>query len=32
VVAVSLDPVRWKYHAVGAYRLNGKLPARHSWI
>ena len=24
--------VRWKYHAVGAYRLNGKLPARHSWI
>ena len=26
------DPVRWKYHAVGAWRLNGKLPARHSWI
>ncbi|WP_191489350.1 SfnB family sulfur acquisition oxidoreductase [Pseudomonas sp. FEN] len=26
------DPVRWKYHAVGAYRLNGSLPARHSWI
>ncbi|UZE29368.1 SfnB family sulfur acquisition oxidoreductase [Pseudomonas asplenii] len=26
------DPVRWKYHAVGAYRLNGTLPARHSWI
>ena len=26
------DPVRWKYHAVGAYHLNGKLPARHSWI
>ncbi|CAI8850911.1 MULTISPECIES: SfnB family sulfur acquisition oxidoreductase [Pseudomonas] len=26
------DPVRWKYHAVGAYRLNGTLPNRHSWI
>ncbi|MDH0731640.1 SfnB family sulfur acquisition oxidoreductase [Pseudomonas sichuanensis] len=26
------DPVRWKYHAVGAYYLNGSLPARHSWI
>jgi SfnB family sulfur acquisition oxidoreductase len=26
------DPVRWKYHAVGAWRLNGTLPARHSWI
>ncbi|WP_434561230.1 SfnB family sulfur acquisition oxidoreductase [Pseudomonas sp. R1-6] len=26
------DPVRWKYHAVGDYRLNGTLPARHSWI
>ncbi|MHC6223385.1 SfnB family sulfur acquisition oxidoreductase [Pseudomonas sp. X10] len=26
------DPVRWKYHAVGAYHLNGKRPARHSWI
>ena len=26
------DPVRWKYHAIGAYRLNGTLPARHSWI
>ena len=23
------DPVRWKYHAVGNYYLNGKLPARH---
>jgi alkylation response protein AidB-like acyl-CoA dehydrogenase len=21
------DPVRWKYHAVGAYHLNGTLPA-----
>lgn len=26
------DPVRWKYHAIGAYRLNSTLPARHSWI
>ncbi|MGE7958182.1 SfnB family sulfur acquisition oxidoreductase [Pseudomonas sp. NPDC089530] len=26
------DPVRWKYHAVGSYQLNGTLPARHSWI
>jgi SfnB family sulfur acquisition oxidoreductase len=26
------DPVRWKYHAVGDYHLNGTLPARHSWI
>ncbi|MDD2059422.1 SfnB family sulfur acquisition oxidoreductase [Pseudomonas sp. GD03860] len=26
------DPVRWKYHAVGAYHLNGTLPARHAWI
>ncbi|KAF1009828.1 MAG: Dibenzothiophene desulfurization enzyme C [Pseudomonas fluorescens] len=26
------DPVRWKYHAIGAYRLNGTLPSRHSWI
>jgi len=26
------DPVRWKYHAVGNYHLNGTLPARHSWI
>ncbi|MBC3487822.1 SfnB family sulfur acquisition oxidoreductase [Pseudomonas kermanshahensis] len=26
------DPVRWKYHAVGAYHLNGSQPARHSWI
>ena len=26
------DPVRWKYHAVGSYHLNGTLPARHSWI
>jgi SfnB family sulfur acquisition oxidoreductase len=26
------DPVRWKYHAIGAWHLNGSLPARHSWI
>ena len=26
------DPVRWKYHAVGYYHLNGTLPNRHSWI
>ncbi|PBJ08401.1 SfnB family sulfur acquisition oxidoreductase [Pseudomonas sp. ACN5] len=26
------DPVRWKYHAIGAYRLNGTRPNRHSWI
>ncbi|TVT81138.1 SfnB family sulfur acquisition oxidoreductase [Pseudomonas sp. H3(2019)] len=26
------DPVRWKYHAVGTYHLNGTKPARHSWI
>ena len=26
------DPVRWKYHAVGAYHVNGSRPARHSWI
>ena len=26
------DPVRWKYHAVGNYHLNGALPPRHGWI
>ncbi|AEF45591.1 Acyl-CoA dehydrogenase type 2 domain protein [Serratia sp. AS12] len=26
------DPVRWKYHAIGEYYLNGRFPARHSWI
>ncbi|WP_342245971.1 SfnB family sulfur acquisition oxidoreductase [Pseudomonas sp. OTU5201] len=26
------DPVRWKYHAVGAWHLNHRHPARHSWI
>ncbi|SFG30305.1 SfnB family sulfur acquisition oxidoreductase [Methylobacterium gossipiicola] len=25
------DPVRWKYHLVGNYTLNGALPARHQW-
>jgi alkylation response protein AidB-like acyl-CoA dehydrogenase len=25
------DPVRWKYHLVGAYELNGAYPARHQW-
>lgn len=23
------DPVRWKYHAIGNYLLNGKKPPRH---
>lgn len=23
------DPVRWKYHAIGNYYLNDRLPARH---
>lgn len=26
------DPVRWKYYAVGAWHLNQRHPARHSWI
>lgn len=25
------DPVRWKYHLLGAHALNGALPARHQW-
>ncbi|RKF49485.1 SfnB family sulfur acquisition oxidoreductase [Paraburkholderia fungorum] len=25
------DPVRWKYHLVGNYYLNGVRPARHPW-
>ncbi|WP_334173968.1 SfnB family sulfur acquisition oxidoreductase [Pseudoxanthobacter sp.] len=25
------DPVRWKYHLLGNYTLNGTLPARHQW-
>ncbi len=26
------DPVRWKYHAIGNYWLNGTLPPRHGAI
>lgn len=26
------DPVRWKYHAIGNYYLNGAQPPLHSWI
>lgn len=25
------DPVRWKYHLVGNWALNGIKPARHDW-
>ena len=25
------DPVRWKYHALGNYALNGVFPKRHQW-
>lgn len=25
------DPVRWKYHLIGNYTLNGTPPARHQW-
>jgi alkylation response protein AidB-like acyl-CoA dehydrogenase len=25
------DPVRWKYHALGNYALNGVFPRRHQW-
>ena len=25
------DPVRWKYHLLGNYQLNGEFPARHQW-
>ncbi len=25
------DPVRWKYHAIGNYALNGIFPTRHQW-
>ncbi|WP_044875266.1 SfnB family sulfur acquisition oxidoreductase [Pseudomonas sp. LFM046] len=25
------DPVRWKYHLVGNWALNGVKPARHDW-
>ena len=26
------DPVRWKFHAVGNYHLNGAAPPKHAWI
>ena len=26
------DPVRWKYHAIGQFYLNGVNPPQHSWI
>ena len=26
------DPVRWKFHAIGNYVVNGIRPPRHSWI
>ncbi len=26
------DPVRWKYHAVGNYYLNGRLPPRRGTL
>jgi SfnB family sulfur acquisition oxidoreductase len=25
------DPVRWKFHLLGNYRLNGAFPRRHQW-
>lgn len=25
------DPVRWKYHLLGNWHLNGAAPARHQW-
>ncbi|MGL3104156.1 hypothetical protein [Bradyrhizobium sp. BR 1432] len=25
------DPVRWKYHLIGNYLLNGKNPPLHNW-
>ena len=25
------DPVRWKYHLIGNYLLNGVFPRRHQW-
>ncbi len=25
------DPVRWKYHLLGNYYLNGAFPVRHQW-
>ncbi|GKT16730.1 SfnB family sulfur acquisition oxidoreductase [Acidovorax sp. SUPP2522] len=26
------DPVRWKYHAIGNFHLNGRIPPRHGAI
>nr|WP_238938594.1 SfnB family sulfur acquisition oxidoreductase [Pseudomonas typographi] len=26
------DPVRWKYHAIGNYHLNGELPPRKGYL
>ena len=26
------DPVRWKFHAIGNYYLNGIRPPRHPWL
>ncbi|HYP58303.1 MAG TPA: SfnB family sulfur acquisition oxidoreductase [Beijerinckia sp.] len=26
------DPVRWKFHAIGNFYLNGIKPPRHSWL
>ena len=26
------DPVRWKYHAIANYFLNGENPPRHPWL
>lgn len=25
------DPIRWKYHLVGNWALNGVKPPRHDW-
>ena len=25
------DPLRWKYHLLGNWHLNGARPARHQW-
>ncbi|WP_329609821.1 hypothetical protein [Paracoccus benzoatiresistens] len=25
------DPVRWKYHLLGNWHLNGAAPSRHQW-
>jgi SfnB family sulfur acquisition oxidoreductase len=26
------DPVRWKYHLIGNFYLNGIVPPRHAWL